>query len=218
MDRTARATARGRDSPFAAANVSLCVELVAAPGDPSPAPAPTRGSAPDAKKTEKFAKEVASKLKDRFGTVDWAKAKSVFWKGVDLLEAVSNKDLNNDGKVEGRKRPKTKEEQQAEWRKEHASKREEHEKLKAKWEADKAKGSPDAPAENLSKEELEVVRKIRTLMAKDFKNDREQMFKHYDADRSGSLNHEEVRQVVKAAGVRVTPAAHFISFSYVQNN
>lgn len=183
---------------------------MAAPGDHSPVPAPTRGPAPDAKTKDKFSAKFAEKVKDRMSKVDysanWAKAKSMFWKGVEVLEAVSNKDLNNDGKVEGRKRPKTKEEQQAEWKKEHESKREEHEKLRKKWEAEKTKESSDAPAENLSKEEQEVVRKIRKLLGKDFKNDREQMFRHYDADRTGSLSHEEVRQVVKAAGVRVTPS------------
>ena len=205
------------DSKVAAANVTLCAELVAAPGDPSVIPVPTQGSAPEAQNAE-FTKK-ASRLKDKMSQVDygakWAKAKSIFWKGVEVLEAVSNKDLNNDGKIEGRKRPKTKEEQHAEWKKEHESRREEHEKLKRQWEAGKTKGSPDAATEKLSKEELDVARKIRALMAKGFRNDREQMFNHYDADQTGSLDHEEVRQVVKAAGVRVTPAAHFVSFSCV---
>ena len=190
------------DSQVAAANVTLCAELVAAPGDPSFIPVPTQGSAPE--QNAEFTKK-ASRLKDKMSQVDygakWAKAKSIFWKGVEVLEAVSNKDLNNDGKIEGRKRPKTKEEQQAEWKKEHESRREEHEKLKRQWEAGKTKGSPDAATEKLSKEELDVARKIRALMAKGFRNDREQMFNHYDADQTGSLDHEEVRQVVKAAGV-----------------
>ena len=116
------------------------------------------------------------------------------------MEAVSNKDLNADGKIEGRKGPKTKAEQQAEWKKEHELRREEHEKQFREWAAEKAKGSKD-PLAQLSSQELEVVDKLRMLMSNEFNSDREQMFKHYDADHTGSLQHEEVRTAIKDAGV-----------------
>ena len=78
--------------------------------------------------------------------------------------------------------------------------REEHEKQFRDWAAEKAKGSKD-PLAQLSSQEREVVEKLRMLMGNKFKNDHEQLFKHYDADHTGSLQHEEVRQVIKDAGV-----------------
>ena len=197
---------------------TLCVGLVADPSpQPVPAPVPAKARSLAEKGSNEPRKKFASKLKKKYGDIDyaetWSKAKNFFWKGVDIMEAVSNKDLNADGKIEGRKGPKTKAEQQAEWKKEHELRRDVHEKQFREWAAEKEKGSKD-PLAQLSSQEREVVDKLRMLMSNRFHNDHEQLFKHYDADHTGSLQHEEVRQVIKDAGVsaslvRQTPTHAF---------
>ena len=185
----------------------MCTEMVA--GQPAPTPAPTKGAT---KKAGEMKEKLTSKIKDKVGKFDyagsWEKAKKTMWKGLELMEAVSNKDLNMDGNIEGRKKPQTKAEKEAQWKREHEERKGEHEKKRKEYEARKAAGQEhpsaagSAPAAPLSKEEREVVVAIQKLLAGRFQNDREKMFKNYDADGTDSLDHGEVRQVVKDAGVR----------------
>jgi len=60
------------------------------------------------------------------------------------------------GQIEGRKRPKTKEEQQAEWKREHEAKQAEHERQRKEWEAEKVKRLRDAPAETRPPDKAEL--------------------------------------------------------------
>ena len=102
-------------------------------GQDAPTPPVTPGTAKTAKAADmKFVNNAKKKWKKKLENVDyagaWDKFKTAFWKGVDIAEAVSKKDLNLDGKIEGVKPPQTEKERQAQWKKEHEAKRAEHEK------------------------------------------------------------------------------------------
>lgn len=188
--------------------MQIFTAAVAVAQDDSPPPTPPntvqKGSAKKSMESaNKFTEEWKKKSKEIDYSGAWNKFKNVFKKGVDIMEAVSNKDFNLDGKIEGRKSPLTEEQKRAKWKQEHEAKRAEHERKRKEYETDKATREESSPASPLSKQEREVLFKIRALMAKQFGNDQEQMFNHYDADDTQSLSVGEVRQVVKDAGVRI---------------
>jgi hypothetical protein len=196
-----------------------CCAAGLAQDQPPPAPGVTRTAVPPKftnKKMEDAAKTLMGKLKGDDGKIDWAsgwsKAKEGFKKGVGILEAVSGKDLNADGKVEGRGPKLTKAEQEALWKKEHEEKKSEHERRRAEYEARAAagedvSGGAQKPSKHgalqakLSKEEQEVVGAIRGLLAKKFKNDQAAMFKSFDKDKTNSLDKAEIKAVCAEASV-----------------
>lgn len=172
------------------------------------------------KKMGHHANKLIEKMKGRMDDIDWEKgwknAKEGFWKGLDMMEAVSGKDLNGDGKTEGHSKL-TKAEQEAEWKKEHEEKRKEHDKRRADFEARKAAGedmsnagAPGAPAgaasrrnsQPLSKDEQKVVGAIRGLLGRKFRNSQEAMFNSFDKDNTNSLDKDEIKNVCYEASVR----------------